>query len=488
MAFFNKLLDDPDPRVRANVIEALAAARDPDLVGKLRPLLQDPSTRARINTVLTIAAIQGVSGITELMPLIRDLMEGDAKSRSTATYALSRLPMDSSMDLLGELLKDPELRVRCEAAQALGRIGSPRVVSGLVEALAGPPELRRQARRSLAAIIQRCGIELTRELEATALSSDRAEIRSELADVLGRAKDPAVVETLIKLLKDPEWRVRWKVLKSFERLARDRPLAEIARSALFKFSRDELASFRQSLLWSQALVPRPATQADWLLAEALEEDRVNIEERVFHMLGILCGRDRMLAIFEKLKARDARTRADALEALDTLAPREVGRELLALLEPTPTAKGTSPAAIEPVLSALARHPKPWMRACTAYFMGCRPEGDGDRLLNTLLGDPDPLVRETSLYAGCKAFGNAWRPQVDAASQSSDPALRLGAEKLLARGSPGNGENASPYEKESCDADSRKGPRSEIRALVCGPRRRRACCIGRNRPGAGIPAW
>lgn len=43
-----------------------------------------------------------------------------------------------------------------------------------------------------------------------------------------------------------------------------------------------------------------------MLAEALEEDRVRIEERVFHVLGILCGRDQMLAIFEKLRSGDAR--------------------------------------------------------------------------------------------------------------------------------------------------------------------------------------
>jgi HEAT repeat protein/ATP/ADP translocase len=432
------LLDDPDARVRANVIEALASAEDPALMEKLRPLLQDPSSRARVNTVLTIATIQGVSAALESLPLIRSLSEGDARARATATYALGRLPLEQSVELLAALLHDPELRIRCEAAQALGRIGLPPAIPSLVEALAGPPQLRHDARRSLAAIVTKCGATCAQELMQIAVASDRPEIRSELADVLGRLKSLQVVPTLVRLLKDPEWRVRWKVLKSFERLARDGPLPESARLALFNYAQDELTAFRQSLLCSQTLTPRPTGEAERLLAQALEEDRVNIEERVFHMLGIVCGRDRMLTVFQKLRSGDARLRADALEALDTLAPKEIGREVLALLEPAPTASASAaPAA--PLLAALAKHSKPWMRACTAYYLGSHLSGNGESLLQALLDDPSPLVRETALYAGWQAFRDAWRPRLDAASQSSDPALRRAAEKALAPAAHASGD-------------------------------------------------
>jgi HEAT repeat protein len=426
------LLDDPDGRVRANVIEALATAPDPALVEKLQPLLQDPSTRARVNTVLTIATIQGVSTVLESLPLLTELARGDERARSTATYALGRLPMDYSMDLLAELLNDPEIRIRCEAAQALGRIGTARIIPCLVEALAGPLDLRRQARRSLVAILQRHGAETTRELAKSAPSTERVEIRSELADVLGRLKDSQVVDTLIQLLKDPEWRVRWKVLKSFERLTRDAPVPATARTALFDYARDELADFRQSLLCSRALVPQPASEAEQLLARALEEDQVNIQERVFHMLGIVCGRERMLTIFEKLQSGDARRRADALEAMDTLAPKEIGREVLALLEPAPTTQDAPAPPAAPLLRALSRHPKPWMRACTAYYLGQHPQGDQESLLKSLLEDREPLVRETALYAGWQAFQDSWQGHVEGARQSSDPALRHSATSILAR--------------------------------------------------------
>jgi HEAT repeat protein len=440
------LLEDPDPRVRANVVEALAVTEDPALLEKLRPLLHDPSTRARVNTALTIATIQGVSAALESLPLIRELAGGDAQARSTATYALGRLPLEQSMDLLAALLNDPELRIRCEAAQALGRIGTPRIIPQLVEALAGPSELRHDTRRSLAVIVARSGPTSVQELMQAARRSDRPEIRSELADVLGRLKDAQVIETLIQLLNDPEWRVRWKVLKSFERLARAGPLPESARAALFNYARDELVAFRQSLACSRALAAQPADEAQRLLAQALEEDRMNIEERVFHMLGIVCGRDRMLSIFQKLQSGNARLRADALEALDTLAPKEIARQVLALLEPAPTSPAAVTAPIAPPLAALASHPKPWMRACTAYYLGYHPQADSDRLLTSLLADRAPLVRETALYAGWQAFRESWRPQLQAASQASDSALCRGAEKIRARHSADTGESRPATER------------------------------------------
>jgi HEAT repeat protein len=407
------LLQDSDARVRANTIEALAATRDPSVIEKLRPLLQDSSTRARINTVLSIAAIQGVAAAVDGLP-----------------FALGRLPLAESIDLLAELLKDPILKIRCEAAEALGRIGSPRGIPDLVQALAGPPELRHSVRRSLAAIAQKYGGEPARELVKRALTADRPEIRSELADVLGRLKGPQVIETLIALLKDPEWRVRWKVLKSFSRLARSGPLPESARVALFDYARRELANFRQSVLWSQTLLPNPRSPAECVLAQALEEDRAKIEERVFNMLGIVCGRDRMIVIYEKLNSGDRRMKADALEALDNLAPKPLAREVLQSLEPPPIANGMVVRTVAPLLAALSTHPKSWIRACTAYYLGYHSQGDREGLLKARLKDSDRVVRETALYAGWLAFDGAWRPLVEQTYHSRDVALRRVAHRIL----------------------------------------------------------
>ncbi len=430
------LLDDPDPRVRANAVEALASFGDPALVEKIRPLLTDPFTRARVNTILTMASIQGVSSSVEWMPQIQELARGDPQSRATATYALGRLPLEQSEDMLVELLRDPELGIRREAAQALGRIGSSRIIPALVEALASPPELRHATRKAIAKIVRRHGEAIAQQMADMADRAERVEIRSELVDVLGRLHDPHVIDTLVRMLKDPEWRVRWKVLKAFGRIAKQGPLPETARAALFEYAHGELEDFKRSLAISRAVVPKPQTEPEHLLATALEEDRTNIEERVFRMLGVLCGRDRMQAVFAKIRSGDARQRADALEALDSLAPKKLGRQVLAVLEPAPTQAAKTPADATPLLAELARHPKPWVRACTAYYAGLHAQ-DGKALLGELLNDRDPLVRETALYAGWKAFGGNWRPQVEQAASSSDALLARAVRRIQSEQKDGN---------------------------------------------------
>jgi HEAT repeat protein len=424
------LLSDDDPRVRANAVEALAATHDASLAERLRPLLRDSSTRVRVNTILGLSTLENTPIAPEFLNLMKDLAHGDAKARSTATYALGRLESDASVDLLTELLRDPELSIRCGAAKALGRIGSGRGIEALVEALAGRAELRHEARRSLAAILEKCGATGIQDLSQTALTSNRVEIRSELADVLGRIGNPQVDPPLITLLKDPEWRVRWKVLKSFEHRARLGPLPENVRAALFQYASDELTTFRESVLCSRALVPKPANESERLLALALQEDRIKIEERVFHMLGILCGRERMDAIFKKLNSGDARLRADALEALDNLAPKTIGRQVLGLLEPAPLPASGPAQSNAPLLQALVHHPKPWIRACAAYYLGQHADGGSLGLLQPLLADHDGVVREMALVAGWQFNREAWRPQVEAAARSAEPALQRLAQRLL----------------------------------------------------------
>lgn len=430
-----RLLGDADPRVRANTIEALAATKDPSLAEKLRPMLQDPSMRARINAAIALTELEGNQPASETLPLLKQLAQGDESERSAAVYALGRLPLQESVEILMPLLRDPVLSIRCDAAQAMGRVGTPQVIPRLIEMLAGPPEQRHYARRSVASILRKCGNVCIDEVIGITLSSSQPEIRSELTDVLGRLKDPRVLDPLLGLLQDPEWRVRWKALKSFERLARDGPLPPTVRKPLFDYAHGELASFRHSAECTRALVASPSTPAERLLAGALEEDRMNIQQRVFRMLGVICGREVMKEIFKELRSPDPRQRADALEALDTLAPKAIGRELLALLEPAPTTAGTvAPTAT--MMESLRSHPKPWMRACTAEYLGYHDQPGRDLALKTLLADRAPLVRETALAAGWNAFGESWRGQLDAAVNSDDRPLRAAAQTILARGADG----------------------------------------------------
>jgi HEAT repeat protein/ATP/ADP translocase len=437
------LLNDPDDRVRANAVEALGRTHNLTLAEKLRSMSNDPALRVRISTILALRRIQGVEAVRDSLPQLRDLARGDSVSRSTAAYALGHLPLKESTEILRGLLHDSELHTRCLAAKSLGAVGSAEAIPDLIEALGGPHELRHRARHALAKLASRCGEPCAEDLIRATLAAPRPEIRSELAQSLGRLESPQVFTALISLLRDSEWRVRWKALRAFERRARAGPLPEEARSALLEYASGELDQFRESLLCSDALVPRPSAQPEQVLARALADDRVKIEERVFHMLGILYGRDQMLAIFDKLNSGDARLKADALEALDNLAPKKIGSQVLALIEPPPAPADDQPRAPEPFVLELVQHPKPWLRSCTAYYLSSRSVADARRLLETLLTDHDRVVRETALYAGWTAFRDSWRAQIEAAAHSPDPAFRRVAQRIQAEQTGPNGHGGIP---------------------------------------------
>lgn len=87
-----------------------------------------------------------------------------------------------------------------------------------------------------------------------------------------------------------------------------------------------------------------------------------------------------------------------------------------------------------MLQALGQHSKPWVRACTAYYLGQHPPLPPEQdhaLLKSLLADRNHVVRETALYAGWLAFPDAWQAELAAAAQSSDATLRRAAQRLLA---------------------------------------------------------
>jgi hypothetical protein len=84
---------------------------------------------------------------------------------------------------------------------------------------------------------------------------------------------------------------------------------------------------------------------------------------------------------------------------------------------------------------LAQHPKPWIRACAAYYLKDHLqaiEPDGEHLLRALAGDSEGMVQETALYAGWCAFGGDWEPLAHAAAGSLDPTRRSFREHFLNR--------------------------------------------------------
>jgi HEAT repeat protein len=174
---------DPDPRVRAAALGALARLPDPPSAAWLRAAADtDPSVRRRAGDVApAFAGRDGIAG--GLLDLLGD---ADAAVAEAAAWALGELGLDGvgpeTVGLLSEVARshdDP--LVREAAVAALGALGDPAGLEAVLAACDDKPAIRRRAVLALAAFE---GPDVDAALQA-ALADKDWQTRQAAEDLLG---------------------------------------------------------------------------------------------------------------------------------------------------------------------------------------------------------------------------------------------------------------------------------------------------------------
>jgi len=122
--------DDPDPRVRTNAIEALAATEGLRAGGVYMQSLRDD----RLPVVAAAAMAVGETRYEPARPVL-EAMAADPRTppklMCSVIYALHRLGNDVYTQRLGGLLRDEDMFVRAEAARVMGKMGRPSAIGPL---------------------------------------------------------------------------------------------------------------------------------------------------------------------------------------------------------------------------------------------------------------------------------------------------------------------------------------------------------------------
>ena len=139
-----------------------------------RPLLieaalQDPDRDVRINAIAGAIAVRG-EGVDAMLRAALD--DEDDNVKAAGVRGLANDP--SAVDEVEPLLQSDSATLRATVADALGRMGQPKVVPSLIRVAADPEE----------------------------------QVRSRVAFALGRLADPSAVATLTRMLDDERWEVR----------------------------------------------------------------------------------------------------------------------------------------------------------------------------------------------------------------------------------------------------------------------------------------
>jgi len=113
-------LADPDPRVRANAVEVVAATKQIGLMPKVHRLLADQFTPVRFLAVLAVGDLQYALAQKDLQQLLKDK---DQNVRIAVAYALTKLGHSQYAKVFGDAITSKDQTVRANAALLLGKTG-----------------------------------------------------------------------------------------------------------------------------------------------------------------------------------------------------------------------------------------------------------------------------------------------------------------------------------------------------------------------------
>ncbi|MEK7384183.1 MAG: HEAT repeat domain-containing protein [Elusimicrobiota bacterium] len=262
-------LKNPDPQLRRQAIEELAAGRDPRAVARLTTALEDPHVFVRAAAVDNLGLLRAPVA-ANLIELLKPEKEKEAAVRRSAATALAYLADPMSADSLISALKDSDLGVRYSAVRALGVLRVPQST----EALAG------------------------------FLHDPEVGMRRTVIAALGQIRDPASVGVFLGALQDGDVYVRLEAVKVLGVMAGAAAAAGL-RSALS--DRDISVGLQAAL----ALASQGSSEGMAVALEAVKQDKsIVFRRQAATLLGAVGDASVAAAMSAALKAeKDPATRA-----------------------------------------------------------------------------------------------------------------------------------------------------------------------------------
>lgn len=339
-------LRDPDPGVRRLTAAMLGRIGTPAAQRLIADAVGDPDPGVRTEIVAALAAGGPESAA---WPVVVDrLNDGSPQVRSAAAAGLARRGDPRGSAAIAELLGGgTELDVVAGLQAAALAPGA--VDDGLLHRLAGDqsPAVRAAAVRSLGAVGDTGGI-------VTALDDEFPDVRRAAVEALSHL--PGAEPALLRVLRDGSVRAQEAAVAALPHPT-GRARNDVEVWALHQIDRG--LALRTA---SSALPDDPADERLALLRASVERRVARLQDRAVLAASTLGAADAAGVLRRSVDGGDPDVRAQAVEALDSIVDRRLGRALTALLEPAPAASGGS---TDRAFTFLARDSDRWI----AYLAG-----------------------------------------------------------------------------------------------------------------------
>jgi HEAT repeat protein len=227
-ALLRALIRDNDPRVREEAASSLKKIRDPKAIPVFVDVLvndPDPDDGVRQTVIFALEEFADDDSlrqdVQDFVFEITEALRNDKHYmvRAYAARTLGKLGDPKAVDTLHEALDDPREEVRFAAVSALGKIGTEDAIESLIYAMENYEigEIRFNA----AKLLNELGAEAARSAFIEALGSEDSEMREIAARALGKVGygEPDAVDRLINTLEsDSDEDVRVAAAESLAKL------------------------------------------------------------------------------------------------------------------------------------------------------------------------------------------------------------------------------------------------------------------------------
>jgi AAA family ATP:ADP antiporter len=435
------LIGHPDGEVRIRVVQVLYGSASEALAPAVEPLVHDPDPETRLAAVRFLVERAGRDPVVLFNQRITDEPRIAATLLryigESGTVEQQDAVSWSSVERLVESVTggDDGEEIRIEAAKAAGSFGVrdksvavEKLLYGLLKGYPGPVAEqvllsmgKTRARVFVPTLIENLVDRRRRKYARDALVQYGDGVVGTLSDILGddqsdinirryvpvilsRVPTQKSVNALTMNLNSVDTSIRFRIVKALNILQRRYPDLRFRVSAIDDAFIEETKIYYE-ILQIQSLHKKAAgSDADALLARALDERLLLNLERIFRLLGLNYPPQDIYSAYLGIVSMEKDRHASAIEFLDNVVGKNIKKYLFPIIdrisESIAIRRGQELFGVEidsreAALVRLIEGPDAWLKACALFCVSKDDPENVKKAAKKAVYDPDPVVVETA---------------------------------------------------------------------------------------------
>ncbi len=359
---------ETDADAQQAVIKAMRIGGRPPDFAVLASLAADGHAKTRAEAAISLFAIGGLAGIITAAETTKAMLASDKSDDLVqAARILGELGNGFFAPDLLPLMDHPDIRVRHAAIAAAARLGGALLTEKLLARIRQPED----AAAAAGALAQTTPPPVP-ELQNILRETERPGLIKAAVSALAESKSPAAAGALIACAAEGPQEKRFAAIKGLGRMRRYG--VNLPAGPCLDLVRGEISRARPVAMLAKAAVC--ASGPGLFLKDQARHRLRRSQEAVFRLLGLVCDPATVHKACVNFLSGGKNARANALELLEHILPRDIGRPVTNFLEQEE--KNDTPfldlaaAAEDPFIAAIAswgwpeemalRHPQTYQRS------------------------------------------------------------------------------------------------------------------------------